>query len=403
MSWIEVIQILSVILGITVIAYGVARYVLSEKAKQTELEKKISGLEERNRLLASNVASSTLGYDELKELSSNAQMAIGADLHSISIPFPKNSPTHLKIIISTDPNAERVLGKEFGISDGIGGRVFLSQVPEFVNKARDDPRHYHVVDKAAGTQTGQGAILTIPLIDSGKTRGIVQFMKNPGGVFSDDDLKVALRFSTPITRLLVTLEARPDNDIPFISRVDESYVTVSFTDINDYGAIARNISLHLSVELLNEYYRRMISHGSEYNAVLEEYLGDGVYLSFQHESKAEAATRALKCAMAMQAEYEKLLHEWSTYEYPVSKSNYHNIGVASGKVYEGIVGHPLYRRRKLIGRAVDTAAHLVEEGKKHNGCIVVSDTTQDLVSGSGFHFTKLEVDSRTCFKLQKAS
>lgn len=404
MSWIDVIKILSVLVGIVVTAYGFVRYAFREKEKQHELESKVSTLEERNRLLRSNVANNTIRYDELKDLSTNAQIAVNADLHSISIPVPRDSPTHLKIIISTDPSAEKVLGKEFLTTNGIAGRVFHSQKPEWINKAIEDPKHFALIDKAAGTKTGQGSILTIPLVASGKTKGIIQFMKHPTtGVFTNEDEIIGSRLARPITKLLVDLEDRTEQDMPYATRPDKSYITICFTDINDYSEIAHNMSLHQAVELLNEYYRRMASHAINHHAFIEEYLGDGVYLSFQHESHAEAAIRALKCTMAMQMDFNSLIQEWRAYEYPISDLNYHNIGIASGEVYEGLVGHPLRRKRKLIGKPVDVAAHLVEEGKKHDACILVSEETRNLVVDSEFQFEKLKVDSHSYFKLSEVA
>ena len=401
MDWTDALTIIGGVLGIVATAYGVARFVLREKGRQLELERQISALQERNRLLTSTVANSAVKYDELKELSSNAQLAIGADHHSISVPIPKASPKYLQIIISTDANAEKILGKEFSITKGIAGKVFHSQKPEYVNKAAEHPKHFNLIDKAAGTNTGQGAILTMALASQGASRGIIQFMKKPGGKFSMDEIRIAERFVSPITDLLVDLQDRKEHDIPYGTRADESYVTVCFTDINDYSTIAKEMGLHQSVELLNEYYRRLVAHAVEHDAILEEYLGDGVYLSFRRESQAEAATLALECSLKMQSTFDDLLHEWRAYEYHITDSNYHNVGVASGGVHEGLVGHPMHRRRKLIGRTVDTAAHLVEEGKKYGPCILVSESTRDLVSESDFQFEDIDSSSFRCFKLRQ--
>jgi len=66
-------------------------------------------------------------YRSLEQMSKNAETAIGADLHSICVPVPCDVPTHLKIIVSSDPNADKVIGQEFPVDAGLAGRVFGSQ------------------------------------------------------------------------------------------------------------------------------------------------------------------------------------------------------------------------------------------------------------------------------------
>ena len=112
---------------------------------------------------------------------------------------------------------------------------------------------------------------------------------------------------------------------------------------------------------------------------LEEYLGDGLYVSFFQGAPGQAARLAIKAAFEMQTEYEKILHEWQEYQHPVSDRNTHRIGIASGTVYVGLVGHEGQRRRKLIGAPVNLAAHLCEDAKSFGGGIAICPQTKELV------------------------
>ena len=328
---------------------------------------------------------------------------MGADIHSISIPVPRRSPTHLKFIISTQQNPLEIIGKEFPINRGIAGKVFHSKKAEYVTRAVDHPDHFNLIDKEAKTQTGKGAMLTVPLVFQGESIGVIQFMKEPGSSFQEGVVEVSLRYIDDISQKLKKLQDDIEIDRLFRGGLEQHETTVFFTDINDYSSVVKDMSLNQTAELLNEYYCRTVSHAVQNGARFEEYLGDGVYLSFHHESKAEQVAQALKCAVEMQETFSDLLKQWRTYGYTITESNFHNIGISCGMVHELIVGHELYRKRKLVSPVVDTAAHLVEEGKNHGGCILVCPRTFDLYSGKNYVFSKVDGESeRTWYLLSKS-
>jgi len=167
---------------------------------------------DRPETKSTTVHASVEKYQSLQEISNSAETAIGADLHSICIPVPHDVPTHLRIVISSDPNADKVIGQEFPIDAGLAGRVFGSQRPEFINKASEDPQHSKLVDQAAGTKTGEGGILSYPLILNTVCLGVVQFMKHPGSSFTQEDITSVGRFADMITAELDSLNHASSGD-----------------------------------------------------------------------------------------------------------------------------------------------------------------------------------------------
>jgi class 3 adenylate cyclase len=387
MTWIDILKILAVIGTVIGTAYGTARFVLAERAKQTKLSDEIVKLRQRLEVISTTMREGMDKYQALQEISTSAQLAIGADLHSICVPVPHGAPTHLKIIISSDPKAEKVIGKEFPIDTGLAGRVFNTRNPEFVNNASQDPQHYNGVDSAAGTTTGEGGILSYPLISSTACLGVAQFMKNPGSAFTQEDISIIGRFANRIVTELLSLDRMSLND-PRYGNVPQVFASILFSDINDYSSIASKVDLYQTVNILDEYYRRVLNAALRHNAVFEEYLGDGVYLSFQGSSKTDTVISALNCACEMQKEYDRLMDEWKKYQLPVTEHNFHTIGIASGNVFEGTIGHPQYRKRKIIGRAVDLAAHLVEKAKENGASILIDSNTFNLVGNCGLDFVE---------------
>ena len=205
-----IVATLGVILSLGAAAIGIGRY-FSKNQRQLELlRKEIKSLQEQaqNLKVAATALPTKAGKDlfgHLLELSTQASNAIKAELHSISVPTPADSPSDLKIILSTDPEATKILGREFPITKGIAGWVFKTQQPYFLNRAISDPRHFDLVDKAAGTHSGEGALLTLPLSSGGRCYGVIQFMKSKGGKFNEEDVNIATRWVPKLTRLLLSL------------------------------------------------------------------------------------------------------------------------------------------------------------------------------------------------------
>ena len=380
----DILKLLAGTVSLVGIAYGALRFVSAERVKQKSLSDELIKLQKRLEAMVNAVREDADKFQFIQEISQNAEIAIGADLHSISIPVPLGAPTHLKIIISSDPNSEYVIGKEFPIDAGLAGRVFGSLHPEFANKANEDPQHFTLVDSAAGTNTGEGGILSYPLISGSDCVGVAQFMKHPGTTFSQEDVTVVGRFTGRIAAELDALNRTSLNG-PRYGSVPQIFASILFSDVNDYSSIASNVSLYQAVNLLDEYYRRILTVALRHNAVFEEYLGDGVYLSFHAKNKEETVLSAINCAIEMQDEYAKLKKEWVKYQLPITDQNFHTIGIASGNVFEGTIGHSQFRKRKLIGPAIDRAAHLVDEAKKHRSSILIDNTTYD-------HITDADVD-----------
>jgi class 3 adenylate cyclase len=384
MDWESAFKLVAVVLGLLGTAVAVAKYFSGQQKTLTLLRDEIKDLKAqatvlKQPLLELQPSSNTGVYHQLLAVSTEAQKALAADIHSISTPIPPDAPTHLRIILSTDPESEKVVGREFPITKGIAGWVFQRQQPSFKNPAQPDPRHFDLVDKAAGTKTGEGAILSIPLVAGKTCRGVIQFMKTAGGRFEESDILVASRLTPTMARLLGELQDTPNSDIPVIAHGDTRAVTVLFADISQFSNVTRLLRLHDSVGMLNEYYRRLLQFAINKGGKLEEYLGDGFYVSFADSVASQAASAAVSAALEMQPEYQKLLQGWKDYQHPVSNGNVHRIGIASGVVYSGVIGHPADRRHKLIGPAVDLASHLCEELKAVTGGIAICPQTKQLI------------------------
>jgi class 3 adenylate cyclase len=403
-DWETVLKFVGAVVALGGTAVALAKYFAKQDRTLALLRDEIRDLKGRTKILSTTLTVSSgngtkATFEQLMAVSGDASKAVGAAFHSISVPVPLASPTDLKIILSTDPQAEKVLGREFPINKGLSGWVYQRKQPSFKNPGQVDQRHFELVDKAAGTKTGDGAILTMPLVHGGVCRGVIQFMKPAPGMFDETDVAVASRLLPSIARVLVDLEDSPRVDIPSIAHGDARTTTIVFSDIAGFSAIADKIRLEDSVAMLNEYYSRLLPHATGQGGKLEEYVGDGMYLSFSRDSSARSAQAAVTAAFAMHEEYRSILEGWKSYQHPVSDRNSHCIGVATGIVYSGLLGHPGERRTKLVGAAVNRAAHLCAAGKAVANSLLICPRTRDLLDTGPFEFEETSSRVGRCYSV----
>lgn len=181
-------------------------------------------------------------------------------------------------------------------------------------------------------------------------------------------------------------------DIPSIAHGKEAWCSILFADITEYSRIAAEMGLHETVDLLNEYYSRLLPLAIRKGGQLEEYLGDGLYISFFHESAGQAAELAVTAAFEMHAEYLTILRGWKLFQHPVSDRNTHRIGIASGTVYTGWLGDEEHRRKKLVGVTINLAAHLCADTKALGGGITVCPTTKELIGSKWPNFKPCKLE-----------
>jgi class 3 adenylate cyclase len=360
---------------------------MSQNQRQLDLmRKELSDVKQQNQSIKTSLsqipASSTDTYEEIVKISTAGAQAVRADVHSISIPASLEDPTHLRIIYSSDNKNAQIQGMEFPVTKSIAGWVYQYQQPHIKKDMASDERHFEGVDKATGNRTG--TMLTLPLSAGGRCHGVIQFIRFSGESFEEEDIAIARRSLTNLPRKLIDLEETPGEDIPTIARGNLVKATILFSDIRAFSEIAKRTSQMVTVSLLNEYYSRTLPLALSRRGVLQEYVGDGLYLSFILDSPSASARAAISSALEMQKEFAGILQGWMDYGHPTSKLNVHCVGIATGYVYSGMMGYTRERHEKLVGNAVNFAAHLCEAVKELGGGILIDQETADLLRSDGY-------------------
>jgi sigma-B regulation protein RsbU (phosphoserine phosphatase) len=151
--------------------------------------------------------SSSSDFDTLlANILRGAQDVIRCAACSILLPDPATGD----LLIHSTQRDWRTLGPwRLPKGQGIAGRVFESQQPVNIADAAQDPGHYARMGEDTGLPAR--ALMTIPLMDGGVCRGVMQAM-NPSGraVFNEEDVRVFVAFGSLVSVTLARRQAEAE-------------------------------------------------------------------------------------------------------------------------------------------------------------------------------------------------
>jgi adenylate cyclase len=151
----------------------------------------------------------------------------------------------------------------------------------------------------------------------------------------------------------------------------ETDITVVIVDIRGYTQRTERLTPRQAVAFLNDYFSVVVAPLAAAGAVLDKYIGDGVFAFLEG---AEQQRRALRAARTILAAVERYNAERPDAE-PVA------IGIAlhTGRALVGTIGAEQKREYTAIADAVNVAARLEELNKTYRSSIVASEAVMEAV------------------------
>jgi class 3 adenylate cyclase len=158
--------------------------------------------------------------------------------------------------------------------------------------------------------------------------------------------------------------------------------TLMFVDIGGFTAMAERLTPQQTIALLNDYTHLVIGAVTRHGGVINNFIGDGVFASFNlpadHDDHARSAVLAAV----------DISNAIADHDFPDGVRIATRIGINTGIVVAGTVGSGERLTYSILGDAVNLA-HRVEELNKELGTrILVTDSTYRL-AGDGLRAASL--------------
>lgn len=168
---------------------------------------------------------------------------------------------------------------------------------------------------------------------------------------------------------------------PEILKGEDRFATIMFTDIADFTTISEQLTPAETIQLLNDYMEFVVEPIHEFGGVVNNFIGDAVFASFNVPNPDEHHARnAVRAALEIE---KRLKGRFFGPDQNIALET--RIGINTGQVAAGVVGSGDRLGYAILGDAVNIAARLEGAVKSVDGSILVSQATRDL-AGDEFAF-----------------
>lgn len=154
--------------------------------------------------------------------------------------------------------------------------------------------------------------------------------------------------------------------------------TVLFSDIRSFTTLSEQLTPPEVVAMLNEYFNVMVEIIFKYDGFLNKFIGDALMAIYNVPlDQTRPELRAVATAIEMMQDLDKLNADREKRgQFPIKIG----IGVNTGPVVAGNIGHEKRLEYTVIGDAVNTAQRLESQTKVAGATILLSETTYTAVA-----------------------
>tara|TARA_B110000914_G_scaffold208317_1_gene205710 strand:- start:92 stop:994 length:903 start_codon:yes stop_codon:yes gene_type:complete len=164
-----------------------------------------------------------------------------------------------------------------------------------------------------------------------------------------------------------------------------SKCSILFSDIRNFTTLTEQFGAIQIVELLNKYFKAMITSVHKYNGILDKYIGDAIMTVFGVPyANISDAKNAVFCALDMFSMLDSL--NKSNKKLPILNIG---IGISTGNVVSGNIGSEQRFEYTVIGDSVNLAARLESATKTYNVNLLICEETYNEVKAD-FHCREID-------------
>ncbi len=196
-----------------------------------------------------------------------------------------------------------------------------------------------------------------------------------GNALAASDL--SLFFDASVADKIRSLE-----EIPGTGRGELRDAAIMFIDLRGFTRASQKLSADALIQMLGDYQQRMVTIISAHEGSIDKFMGDGILVSFgATRTQPDYAARALACMESILAD----THVWRASsavaaEYALDIG----LGIASGPVVFGMIGHATRLEFTVLGEPVNLAAKLEKHNKTLGVNAVVLLETYLLAQSQGY-------------------
>ena len=153
--------------------------------------------------------------------------------------------------------------------------------------------------------------------------------------------------------------------------------TVMFVDIREFTAMSENIQAAEVLQMLNEYYEKIVDIVFAHEGTVDKFIGDGIMVIWGAPvSHDDDPARAVRAAVDIRRELITFNQQRVTQGKKEIKIG---IGINTGKVVAGYIGSSRTMSYSVVGDTVNTASRLCAAARPDE--IIISDVTYEKTKG----------------------
>ena len=154
-------------------------------------------------------------------------------------------------------------------------------------------------------------------------------------------------------------------------------VTILFSDIRNFTAMAEEMEPTQVVDFLNDYFSEMVEAVFEYGGILDKFMGDGMMAVFgSFGDEPDHPRRAVMTALRMKALLGKINGKRSIVGKPPINIG---VGIHTDEVVTGNIGSHRRLEYTVIGNGVNTTSRVESLNKVFDTTILITSSTYEEV------------------------